>query len=76
MGKISKLFSEGSNPKSVIIFYVTGVIFIITSFYMGISNNPPGIIVLLLGIFILLFPSIRRRKQRKTEQAHQDINKE
>jgi len=32
---------------------------------MGVIDNPPGIIVLLLGIYVMAFPYLRRRRERK-----------
>lgn len=68
MNRFLSLFSEGSHPKSEIIYYVMSVIFIVTAFYMGIINNPPGIIVLLLGVFMMAFPFIRKRSEKKRKE--------
>ena len=65
LNRFSDLFSKGSHPRSVIIYYVMSILFIATAFFMGIIDNPPGIIMLLLGIYILAFPFIRSRRARK-----------
>jgi len=65
LNRFSDLFSKGSHPKSVIIYYIMSVIFIVLAFVMGVIDNPPGIIVLLLGIYVMAFPYLRRRRERK-----------
>ncbi|MGA7839009.1 MAG: hypothetical protein WB996_13640 [Ignavibacteriaceae bacterium] len=65
LNRFSDLFSKGSHPKSVIIYYIMSVIFIVLAFVMGVIDNPPGIIMLLLGIYVMAFPYLRRRRERK-----------
>lgn len=65
LNRFSDLFSKGSHPKSDAIYYVMSLIFIVTAFYMGVADNPPGIIMLLLGIYMFAFPFLRRRRERK-----------
>ncbi len=76
MHRFSDLFSKGSHPRSDIIYYVMSVIFIILAFTMGIIDNPPGIIMLLLGIYMFAFPFIRRRREiKKGEGQGKNKNK-
>jgi hypothetical protein len=65
MIRFKNLFSDGLHPKSDIIYYVVSVIFLVTAFAIGINNNPPGIIMLVLAVFILAFPFIRKRRNKK-----------
>jgi accessory gene regulator protein AgrB len=54
MIRFKNLFSDGLHPKSEIIYYVVSVIFMVTAFAIGISSNPPGIIMLVLAVFIFM----------------------
>ena len=63
MIRFRDLFGKGSHPKSVTTYYAVGIIFIVAAFVIGISNNPPGIILLLLGIFMLVFGVVKFRKR-------------
>ena len=72
MNRFLSLFSEGSHPKSEIIYYVMSVIFIVTAFFMGIIGNPPGIIMLLLGIFIMAFPFMKKRSEKKRNENNKN----
>jgi len=65
MIRFKDLFSKGIYPKSITIYYVVSAVFIITSFIIGIVDNPPGIILLLLGIFMLVFGVMKFRKKRQ-----------
>ena len=65
MIRFKELFSEGLHPKTDIIYYVVSVIFLVTAFAIGISNNPPGIIMLVLAVFIFAFPFIRKRRSKE-----------
>jgi len=63
MIRFKDLFGKGTHPKSVTVYYVVGIIFIVVAFVIGVSNNPPGIILLLLGIFMLVFGLVRFRRR-------------
>jgi hypothetical protein len=65
MIRFKELFSEGLHPKTEIIYYVVSVIFIVTAFAIGIRNNPPGIIMLVLAVFIFAFPFVRSQRGKK-----------
>ena len=64
MIRFKDLFGKGSHPKSITVYYVVGIIFIVTAFVIGVSNNPPGIILLLLGIFMLVFGIMKFRGRK------------
>jgi len=75
LNRFSDLFSKGSHPKSAIIYYVLSVVFIVLAFVMGIARNPPGIIMLLLGLYIMAFPYLRSRREKKKKLTNNNLKK-
>jgi len=51
---IKKLF-ESPNQKITLILLLTGILFIVIGSLISISDNPPGIIVMFIGIIMMFF---------------------
>jgi hypothetical protein len=63
---------EQSRRKLSYVFLAIGCILLIIAFLTGISDNPPGIVSMLVGLFLLLLGIIYRfGKSRKRKPAQQ-----
>jgi predicted MFS family arabinose efflux permease len=63
-----KYFSKLSKPpnrKITLILLITGLLFIIAGLIIGIADNPPGIVVMFVGIILLLFAFIHVWRKSK-----------
>ena len=54
---LTKLF-EPQNQRITLILLLAGILFIVIGSVIGIADNPPGIIVLFIGIILLFFAFI------------------
>jgi hypothetical protein len=55
MNTLSESFKHDSNRKMPFVLGILGLMMIILAFIIGISDNLPGILLLLIGSFILLY---------------------
>ena len=65
MNTLSESSLEFSNRRSTIVLIIVGLIAIANAFIFGISDNPPGILLLLGGSLTLLFAFLRRRGETR-----------
>jgi len=72
MNTLSESPQQDSNRKMTFLLLAIGSVSIVIAFIIGISDNPPGILLLLIGFFTLLFAFLRRvGESRKLRFAQQ-----
>jgi hypothetical protein len=59
MNTLSESSTQDHNRKTNIILIITGLIAIALAFIIGTTDNPPGILLLLFGLFTLVFAFLR-----------------
>ena len=65
MTKFSNLFSEETNLRTLIPYILAATVLIVIAFIIGISDNLPGIILIYIGIFILVYGLTHQWKESK-----------
>lgn len=72
MNTLSESPQQDSSRKMTFLLLAIGSVSIVIAFIIGISDNPPGILLLLIGFFTLLLAFLRRLgESRKLRPAQQ-----